>query len=145
MANINNAYVAASAVTVTNLSTLANGSIAVSDAINFEGGNKPVDCIVEVSVTANGTPSGNRQVRLLGVTSTDGTNYGDSSNLANMLPIARFEMPATNNVAIRMNGVAIAAAFGGELPGKIKIAVLNDCGVAFSAGALQIREVYKTN
>lgn len=141
MSNINLAYGSATSLTVTGLSTLANGSFATSNAYDATT-NKPLDALFELSVTV-GTVSGNKQVIVYAIDTLDGTNYSDSAVEANMRHLATISTP-TNSSSYRSAAMSLAQAFGGNVPPGAKIVVKNDSGAALTAGSLQYREVTAT-
>lgn len=141
MANINLAYSASTALSVSGLSTLASGSAATSSACDATA-TRPLDVLVELSVTT-GTPSGNKQALLFLITSADGSNYSDSSNAANMILLGAMSTPASST-AYRSREFSIAAAVGGVVPNHYKLVVKNDGGGTYSAGAVAYREISAT-
>lgn len=141
MADVKIAYQAAQSLTVTGLSTLANGSNAISDAVDNTT-NKFLDYLVEVSATV-GTVSGNKRFLVYATSSVDGTNYSDSSDVSNMKLLGIVNAPS-NSTAYRSPAFSVASAFGGTIPNHFKIVVRNDSGAAFTAGSAQYRGTYNT-
>jgi len=141
MASVKLAQTAATALTVSGLSTLANGSSATSAPIDNTT-NLYLDYLVEVAVTV-GTVGTNSQVLVYAVDSLDGTNYSDSTQAANMRFLGSIQTP-TSATAYRSAAVSVAAAFGGTLPPKFEIVITNSTGAAFTAGTAQYIGSYQT-
>lgn len=125
----------------TALNSLASGSTATGVAINVTT-NNPLDVLYEITIDP-GTTSGNYQALVYAISSLDGTNWSDSTNLAqNAAYVGMIYLPSTS--IVRSKAMSIAAAFGGTLPRHFKVLVKNDSGAAFdgSNNAAQYEEVF---
>lgn len=128
--------------TRTSLTTTAMNSLASATYVNAgtltHNTNKPLDVLIEVSITAPGTVSGNKQLVVFAQRSLDGTNFetGPTSGTT-----TTDEPDLTFIGTVPLNTVSVAhtkqfslgAAFGGTLPYASKIIVKNDCGSALPA------------
>lgn len=139
---------APAALTVTGLGTLAAGTYAVSASYNCTT-NQPLDLLAELSITPNGTTTGNQQAVLFAQASLDGTTWQsgptsgttttDEGNLKFLGAV-----PLKTASGAQVDPFSVAAAYGGVLPPYIRFVIKNDCGVAFSAGTLRAAEVSAT-
>lgn len=143
--NVNSAITASVSLTVTNLSTLASANYATSNLINTQT-NKPLDVVVDITVTTTNTPAGNKQVVVFLITSTDNTNFTsanssvtDTTHDQNMKLLGVIPVP-TASVAERGNFSILAAL--GYLPPYCKAVCKNDLGVALTSGTAQVLELY---
>jgi len=116
-----------------NFNSASNASYTDIGTIDFSTANV-MDCFVEVTATAGSTPSGNQQVVLYARSSVDGTNFSDSGSSATIGNL-RFvgTLSLTNTSAHRSPALALAAAFGGNLPPKVTLTAYNDAGVSMAA------------
>lgn len=137
MSDIKIKHGAAQALTVTGLNSLASNGMAVSNEINVTT-NDPLDVLVEVALDP-GAAAGNMQAVVYAVSSLDGTNFGDTTNRANMKLLGVIRLPDTNPV--RSNAMSIAQAFGGTLPPRFKVVVWNDSGAAFNGTGNSVQYV----
>lgn len=139
MADVKIKHGSATSLTISGLDSLASGSKATSNEINVTT-NDPLDVLVELMLDP-GTTSGNKQAVVYAVSTLDGTNYSDSTNDDNMRLLGVMALPDTN--IVRSAAMSVALAFGGTLPPRFKVVVLNDSGAAFnsSGNAAQYVEV----
>lgn len=114
----------------TALASLSSGSTATGAAFNVTT-NKPLDVLFEITIDP-GTTTGNKQAIVYAISSLDGTNYSDSTNIStNAAHVGTINLPDTN--IVRSRAMSIAAAFGGTLPNYFKVLVYNDSGAAFNS------------
>lgn len=145
MATIKSEVQAASALTVTGLSTLASSNYAVSNTITHST-NDPLDVLIDVSVTAT-SPAGNKQVVVFAKGSLDGTNFGSGPETGTTNASDEPDLHFVGSVPMNTTGIAhrkifsLAAAYGGLLPAATKLVFKNDAGVTLSAASVQIAEV----
>lgn len=127
-------------VTVTSLSTLANGSYATSNAIT-PNTNKPVDVIIELEATP-GTVAAPKQAALWILPSMDGTNYatGGTSTADDIVPVPLGVMKLPSNTTQQRKAFSVFDALG-FIPYSFKVAIKNDSGSTFSAAALYATEI----
>ena len=139
MADVKIKHGSATSLTISGLNSLASGSKATSNEINVTT-NDPLDVLVELTIDP-GTTTGNKQAVVFAVSTLDGTNYSDGTNNGNMRLLGVISLPDTN--IVRSAAMGVAAAFGGALPPRFKVVVLNDSGAAFngSGNAAQYVEV----
>lgn len=135
------------AVTVTGLSTLANNTYCVSNAVDNTA-NDPLDLLVELAITP-GTVSGNKQAVLFAQASLDGSTYqtGPTSGTSatNEPNLKRLGvLPLNTNASAQVGVFSVASAYGGALPPYVKFVVRNESGAAFSAATLNVSEVSAT-
>jgi hypothetical protein len=135
-------YGSATSLTIT-LNSLANGSLATSSAIDIAGASSSVtDVMVELNI-ASITPSGNKQVVVYAVSSLDGTNFADNTQVDNLMWLGTVTLSA--GVASRSESFSVLDAYG-SLPPSVKIVVQNDAGVSLAASgnSAQYRFAYDT-
>lgn len=142
MANIKAQYGTATSLNVTGLNSLAGGSYATSDAVD-NGTDLALDVMIEVTI-ADIVEAGNKQVVVYAISSVDGTNYSDnqSGNPQAMAFVGAVPMNGTG--AWRSRAMSLAAAFGGFVPPKWKLVLLNDnssTALAGSGNSVQYRIV----
>ena len=116
-----------------NANSAASGSYTSLGVIDF-GSAPPHECFIEVSLQASSTPSGNKQAVLYVRSSVDGTNFSvapSSTDTVNTRMLGVLALPSTT--ARRSIAMPVSPLFGGALPPKIEIYVLNDCGVSFAS------------
>lgn len=133
------------------LGTLASARNCITATLDHTT-NDPLDVELFFDITANGTPSGNRQLRVWAIPSVDGTNFANvpSSNtdttqdeaLGN--PLCNIPLPAVSNQNVKFAINLRQAYRGGPLPAATKLLIRNDLGVALSAGTVSYREVILT-
>jgi hypothetical protein len=145
MATIKSEVQTATALTVTGLSTLASATYCVSNTITLST-NDPLEVLVDVTVTP-GTTTGNKQLVVFAQSSVDGTNFstGPTSGTTTTDEAVLFyvgSLPLNTNATAQRKMFALAPAFGGTLPAAAKIVFKNDSGAAFTAGSVQIAEVW---
>jgi len=124
-------------LTVTNLNSAASGEYDHSAALNFTT-NDPLDCLIEVTITPNTTPSGNKQAVVFALGSLDGTNYetgpaDEATSTTNEPDMTYVGSVPVNDTGAHRGVFSLAAAFGGVLPQYAKIVIKNDTGVALAA------------
>lgn len=135
------------AFTGTTLSTLANVTYVASTAVVDLGATTPLDCILELSVTA-GTVAGNKQVVLFIQVSLDGTNYssGPVSGTTTTDEPDLFQIgvvPCNTNTTAEKKSFSIASVLG-YCPRYFNPVVKNDSGAALTAGTLNYVTVVGT-
>jgi len=152
MADIKNAYGTKTTITITGTS-LANGSARESTVIDNTT-NKFTDARVRVAL--NGQTSGSAQVDFyvysaLGDTGyTDGATGSDAAFTAANRLNARYVGSIQMNVTTAVKGElpSIAAAFGGVMPDKWGLIMVNNSGAALSATAgdtvIEFEGIYQT-
>lgn len=145
MAVVKSVVAASSALTVTNLSTLASATYCVSNAMDHTT-NQPLDVLIDVNVATTNTPAGNKQVVVFCKGMIDGTNYGsgpESGTTTTDEPDLHFVgvVPVNTSSTTHRRIFSLAAAFGGILPRASKLIIKNDLGVALTSGAVAISEV----
>jgi len=139
MANINLAYTAATALTVTGLSTLANNTSVNSATINNTTVNY-LDYLVKVTVTT-GVTSATGVVEIYARGSIENTDFEDASNDKWLGTIAMSGTTAATYIEIN----SIANAFGGTMPPYFQVRIRNASGAAFTAGSATWVGVYMTS
>jgi hypothetical protein len=145
MATIKSEVQTATSLTVSSLSTLASATYCVSNTITHST-NDPLEVLIDVTVTP-GTVSGNRQLVVFAQASIDGTNFssGPTSGTTTTDEPDLFyvgTLPLNTNTTAQRKVFALAPAYGGTLPVASKLVFKNDSGAAFTAGTVQIAEVW---
>ena len=126
MSVVNISYGTLAALTVT-LNSLASAGAVISSAVD----NTTLladDYLLEL-VIADISESGNKQVLIYVASSLDGTNYSDGS-LTTMTRVGWLDVTGTG--PHRMTARSLAAALGGVIPPKFKVAFYNDAGVSLA-------------
>lgn len=137
---------AATALTVTGLTTLASATYCVSNAIDHST-NDPLDVLVKANIYVTaGAPSGNKQVLIFAKASLDGVNFTTGAesgvqdeNQGDLHFVGSVPVATASNVHSRM--FSLASAYGGTMPKQTKLVIKNDCGQALAAANIQIAEV----
>lgn len=126
-------YGTTTALTVTGISTLANGSSATSATVDNTT-NLFIDALVEVTFTT-GTVSATGTVEIWAKGSIDNTDFDDDLNdrLIGVVVLTG----TTSQTRKRIAG--LAAAFGGTLPPYWQLRIRNATGAALTAGAVSYR------
>lgn len=156
-------YGTSTALTIT-AGSLASAAARSSAAVTTGTTNSTDDVMVSVNVlTTTTTTTGNRQAVVYVYGSEDGTNYGgDSATVDNVdgtdkaltaigaPSVLRFAqaiplLNSANAITVRGQPFSLRSAFGGVLPRKWGIVIVNDSGTAFGAtvGA-SYTEIYYT-
>lgn len=122
------------------LSTLASATYVKSTAAVDLGATTPLDCVLELSVTPNGTVAGNKQVVLFVQVSMDATNYstGPTSGTTATDEPDLYQVgvvPCNTNSGAQKKSFNMLSALG-FCPRYFWPVVKNDLGVALSAGTL---------
>lgn len=91
-----------------------------------------IDLLIGVKFTPSSTPSTGGFVRIWAAAPIDATNY--SSQSENWIQVG-FAVQAVGTGAHYVGQFALAEAFGGVLPAKVKLAIENQTGVALSGTA----------
>lgn len=154
MSTLNVAYAASTAITITAGTLATSSTVGRESAVVDNTSNKFVDALVGISATANGTPTANTFLSLYAYGSEDGTSYNDNAtgsdaaltlrSPTNLRLIGQLAFPASANPTIK--GVFnVAQAFGGILPRKWGIVVVQGSGVALSAFTATYTGVTYTN
>jgi hypothetical protein len=127
-----NSYGTATALTG-NANSAANQTYTPMGTIDF-GTAPPHECLIEVSVQASAATSGNKQAVLYITDSIDGTNFSitpSATQAPNSRQLGVVSLPDTT--AVRSVAFPVSPLFGGSLPQKVAVYLMNDCGVAFAA------------
>lgn len=132
MADIIFKYGTATSLTVTGLSTLANGSSATSDTVSNTT-NLFLDVLIEVLVTTAAGATATGVVEIYAKGSIDGTDFDDDSNDK---WIGTISLPSAG-AGSRKRVVTLASAFGGSVPASWQIRIKNSSGAALTAGSVQ--------
>lgn len=142
MADLKQAFGASTAITcslASKATTTARESTAVDNASNLF-----IDVLVYLAIKLQtGTPSSEKAVYVYVYGSEDGTNYtdnatGSDANItlrapSNLRPLGVIATPDAGGLTYKSGPMSLAAAFGGVIPRKWGIVVLNSTGVTFSA------------
>lgn len=142
MADLKQAFAASTAITIT-LASLAAGSARESAFVD-NASNLFLDVLVYLQVgLQTGTPTGDKCVYVYVYGSEDGTNYTDNATGANaaitlrsptnLRPLGVIATPDAGGLTYKSSPMSVAAAFGGVIPRRWGIVVLNSSGVALSA------------
>jgi len=142
MADLKQAFGASTAITIT-LASLASAS-ARQSAVVDNASNLFLDVMVNLSVKlASGSPGGERTVYVYVYGSEDGTSYTDNAtgsdaaitmrSPTNLRPLGIINTPDSGALTYKSGPMSVAAAFGGVIPRKWGIVVVNNTGLALSA------------
>ena len=141
MANVKQANATSTAVTIT-LASLADAAARESAAIDNTT-NLYEDYLVQLKFkVANTAPADPKRVYIYVGSSEDGTKWvspatgADAAITLQTVPVPRLAevvLTETQNISYVSNVFSIAALFGGRMPRKFNIIVLNDSGMAFTA------------
>lgn len=142
MADLKQAFGSSTALTIS-LASKANGT-ARESAVVDNGTNLFLDVMVYVAVKLQtGTPTGDKCVYVYAYASEDGTNYTDNATGSNaditlrvptnLRPLGVIATPDAGGLTYKSGPMSLAAAFGGVIPRKWGIVVLNASGVTLSA------------
>jgi hypothetical protein len=116
-----------------NANSLASAAYISLGVIDFTAA-PPSECLIEVSVQASAATAGNQQVVVYIRDSLDGTNFSvapSATQYQNAIALPAIKLFDTT--AVRSRAFPISVYFGGGLPQKIEVFLLNDCGVALAA------------
>lgn len=142
MANVKLAYGTATALTFSNLSTLASGTLSAASTAVDNTTNLYLDYLIEINVTV-GTVVAPAQCLIYAADTVDSTNFQDVTSTLNLRLLGVLATPTSTN-AYRSSAFSLAAAFGGVIPPKFQILVYNSTGAALTAGTGQYLGVYST-
>lgn len=162
MANIKQAFGTATAFTKTN-ANLASSATAgwKSNAID-NSSNLYLDALVSIELAAvNTAPSNSKAIFLYAYSLIEGTAYAsagdgtidgtegtltfpDFTTLAVVLPLLGIVPYPVQNKAINSPAFSVAACFGGILPVKWGIAMLNHAGMTLNVTNIYYIEQYRT-
>jgi hypothetical protein len=142
MADLKQAFGSSTAITCS-LASKTSGSSRESTAIDNTS-NLFLDVLVYLAVKLQtGTPAGDKAVYVYVYGSEDGTNYtdnatGSDANITlrqptNLRPLGVISTPDSGGLTYKSGPMSLAAAFGGVIPRKWGIVVLNSTGVTLSA------------
>jgi hypothetical protein len=136
MANITALYTSATTLTVTGLTTLANGSSATSPIIDNTA-DLNLDALIEVEVATASGATATGYVEIYIKASVDGTDFDDDNNdkWAGTVNLV------TAGVATRRRIISVASSFGGAMPPYWQIRIRNASGAAFTAGSVLYRGI----
>lgn len=124
-------------LTTSALNSLASATYVVAGTLTHNS-NKPLDVLLEVSITAPSSTSGNKQVVVFLQQSLDGSNFGTgptSGTSATDEPDLIFvgTVPLNTVSVVHARTFSLAQAWGGTLGYASKIIIRNDCGSALPA------------
>lgn len=140
---------AGQSLTVTGLSTLANGSYAKSADIAV---GTAEDVLVTLSITP-GTTTGNKQAGVWFAASQDGTAFdGGGSNGDTLAANNQGQWRRLGWIPLLTASEAVQVTYslkgdamrGGLLPPHGRIIILNDSGAAFAAGAVTTQTINRS-
>lgn len=160
MANVKLAFGSATAFTITLNSLASSGTAGRESTVVDNSSNLMLDALVEVTIDyPNSAPANDQAIYVYAYGSLDGTNYpesitgsdagytfkGSAGALKTALRLIGV-IPAVQNMNYRFGPFNVAPAFGGIMPVKWGIAVLNYSGQTLdsSGNSAQYREVYAT-
>ena len=160
MSNLLQEYGAATALTIT-LNALAASATAGRASVEVDNtSTKYLDALVQVKVTV-GTVSGNKVVNVYAYGTVDETNIGYTGHNGGitgvdaaytlveptMLRLIGTLPCPTSSVAHVSMPMSVAAAFGGVLPEKWGLFLINDTGAALagSGNAVYYRGIYASS
>lgn len=127
----------ATSLTVTGLSTLANGASATSAALDLTT-LLGFDVAVTLSATTGSAATSGSLIRTYAKLSVDGTNYSTDDQ---DYPMGVVTLPAAG-IQTPIKVFSVGASFpGGILPGWVKIRVQQSTGAALTAGSLTYQVV----
>jgi hypothetical protein len=134
MANIKPVYGASTALTVTGLSTLANGSTVTSATVT---NTDYLDALVYVTINVGAAALATGVVEVYAVGSTDGTNFDTNANdkWIGTVSLVAAGTQTTNRV------MTVAASFGGVMPPSWRVRFRNSTGDALTAATVSYRGV----
>ena len=145
MADLKQAFGASTLITCT-LASLTSSLTAgrESTAVDNSSPNLFLDVMVHVAVKLQtGTPSSDRCVYVYAYGSEDGTNYTDNATGSdaaltlraptNLRPLGQIQTPDAGGLTYKSGPMSLAAAFGGIIPRKWGIVIINSSGVTLSA------------
>ena len=148
MATVKQIAGAKTALTSSNLGTLASATYCVSSTYNNTT-NNPLDLIVETTVATTNTPSGNKQVVVFAQASYDnsvwqtGPTSGTTTTDETLLTFLG-TVPLQSASTTEIKAFSVAAAYGGVLPPYVRIIHKNDLGVALTTGTVATSEISAT-
>lgn len=124
-------WVAAQEYTIGGYQNLANAAYALGNELDLSALDNVVDLLIgSKHKTASGTLAADPFVQLYALAPADGSNYPAAA--VNYRPVGDPIVVAAASTQEYSNLYSIAEAFGGVLPGKIKLAVENRTGLAMS-------------
>lgn len=157
MALIKEAMGAATSITCSG-AIASSGTVGRQSTVIDNSANLYLDAFVEVNVAyPNSAPANDKAIYIYAFGSLDGSNYpeglgasdaaytfqGSAGALTTALRVIGV-VPAVQNVTARYGPFAVAPAFGGWLPAKWGIIVLNYSGQTITTFTSQYRELYQT-
>lgn len=142
MASLKQIFGASTAITIT-LNSLGSGAARESTAVD-NSTNLYLDALVTVvAKLATGTPGSERSIYIYAYGSEDGTNYGDNASGTdaaltmrsphNLKLLDVLNVPDAGALTYKSQPISIAQAFGGVLPRKWGIVVVNASGLALNS------------
>lgn len=142
MADVKTAFGTSTSITIT-LNSLASGQFAGRESTVVDNtSNKFLDAHVAVTlVIGAGTIANDKAAYVYAYGSEDGTNYTDNATgsdaaitIRNPTNLRLVHVVAMPTQSLTYKAVfSVASAFGGALPRKWGIVVINFCGIALSA------------
>jgi len=142
VANIKTAYGTATALSISNLATLASATLSAASTAVDNTSNLYLDYLVETTVTV-GTVVAPAVVFIYAADTIDNTNFSDITSTSNLRLLGVLSTP-TSATSYRSSAFSLAAAFGGTVPPKFQILIYNSTGAAFTAGTAQYLGIYST-
>ena len=146
MATIKQSFGTSTAITITKASMASSATVGRESAVIDNSSNLYVDALLYVAlqVAAGTTPTANTFAYIYGYASEDGTNYTDNAtgsdaditlrSPTNLRLIGQLAWAAVSNCQVK--GVfSVAQAFGGVLPRKWGIVIVQSSGQALHATA----------
>jgi len=164
MANIKLVYATPVTLTITNANLASSPTAAWQSAGQDNTSNLYLDALVQVKLAAvNTAPANNKTIYLFGFGVADGstTDYGTNGAAAVTGAEGTLTFPditanplvcpligtipyPTQNVALISQPFSIAQTFGGILPAKYAIGMLNYSGMTLNVTSIKIVPIYNT-
>jgi hypothetical protein len=157
MTSVKEAMGSATAITCSG-AIASSGTVGRQSTVIDNSTNLMLDALVELNVAyPNSAPANDKAIYIYAFASLDGTNFpeglgasdagftfqGAAGALTSALRLLGV-VPAVQNVTARYGPFAVAPAFGGILPAKWGIIVLNYSGQTITTFTSQYREIYQT-
>lgn len=154
MANVKASFAAVATVTSTALATLASAGAWMSAVID-NSANLYLDALVKIDLTQNtGAAASDKAcyVYVYGViasgeypdavTGSEGTFTINSPTQLKLIGV--ISMPTQSATSYKSEPMSVAAAFGGQLPERWGIVVVNAVGMALTAATVKQQGVFQT-
>ena len=164
MSNVKLAFAGAVTLTITNANLASSATAGWQSAVQDNSSNLYVDALFEIVLAAvNTAPSASKAIFLYawGTVDSSGSDFtGTGTNIpgtgeatltfpdvtANDIPMPLLGIVpySTQNKAINSGLFSIARCFGGILPPKYGVAMINNSGMTLSVTSAKIVPVYST-